>query len=445
MSKANPTLQYEAIPPDGTPMPGARAALVLLLAINLFNYVDRYVLAAAEPEIQKQMFKPGDPNAEALMGSLATAFMVSYMIMAPLLGWLADRMSRWVLVGLSVIAWSLASGASALAQFFAMLLITRLFVGIGEAGYGPAAPTIISDLYPVSRRGSVLSWFYAAIPVGSALGFVLGGLITQHFGWRTAFYAVVPPGILLGLLCFWMKDPPRGQADAGATAPNRKAKLADYLVLLRTPSYVLDTLGMAAMTFAIGGISFWIPKYFVEQRHAGTLGSVNTIFGAIVVVAGLLATLAGGWAGDKLRGRYPGSYFLVSGVGILVACPFVIAMVYLPFPYTWIMCFIAVFCLFFNTGPSNAILANVTHPSVRATAFAVNILAIHLLGDALSPPLLGKIGHYSWNAAFLVVAATMALAGVLWFWGVKYLERDTRLAMQRLADVPTPDRGEFHG
>jgi MFS family permease len=244
---------------------------------------------------------------------------------------------------------------------------------------------------------------------------------------------VVPPGLLLGVLCFWMKDPPRGQSDRGVRNPGHTAKVADYLVLLKTPSYVLDTLGMAAMTFAIGGISFWIPKYFVEQRNAGTLGSVNTIFGGIVVVAGLLATLAGGWAGDRLRKRYAGSYFLVSAVGILVACPFVIAMVYLPFPWAWVACALAVFCLFFNTGPSNAILANVTHPSVRASAFAVNILVIHLLGDALSPPLLGKIGHYSWNAAFMVVAAMMALAGVLWFYGVKYLERDTALAPSRLA------------
>ena len=108
-------------------------------------------------------------------------------------------------------------------------------------------------------------------------------------------------------------------------------------------------------------------------------------------------------------------------------------MVYVPFPLAWVMCAIAVFCLFFNTGPSNAILANVTHPSVRASAFAVNILVIHLLGDALSPPILGKIGHYSWNAAFMLVAATMALAGVFWLWGAKHLERDTALAPFRLA------------
>src|SRR5690348_11630286 len=171
---------------------GARTALGLLLAINMFNYVDRYVLAAVEPAVQKDFFKPGDPNAEAWMGSLATAFMVSYLVMAPIFGWLADRMSRWLLVGIGVMVWSLASGASGLAAFFTMLLATRCFVGVGEAGYGPAAPTIISDLYPVARRGAVLAWFYAAIPVGSALGFVIGGVIAKHFGWRVAFYVVVP-------------------------------------------------------------------------------------------------------------------------------------------------------------------------------------------------------------------------------------------------------------
>ncbi len=428
-------LEHEGQPAENQqPAPGARGALALLLAINMFNYVDRYVLAAVEPAVQKDFFKPGDPNAEFWMGSLATAFVFSYLLMAPVFGWLADRMSRWVLVGISVTLWSLATGASGLAAFFGMLLVTRLFVGIGEAGYGPAAPTIIADLYPVSRRGAVLAWFYAAIPVGSALGYVLGGVVSQHFNWRMAFYVVVIPGVVLGVWSFFMTDPPRGQSEAGGSAASsRKAGLRDYMVLFKTPSYVLNTLGMAAMTFATGGISFWIPKYFVEHRQAGDLGHVNTVFGGLLVVGGLLATLAGGWTGDRLRRRFPGSYFLVSGVGMLIACPFVIGMLYAPFPWAWVMIFVALFFLFFNTGPTNAVLANVTHPSVRATGFALNIFAIHILGDAISPPLLGKIGHHSWNAAFAVVAAVVALSGILWIWGAKYLETDTRLASTRIS------------
>lgn len=418
------------------PAPGARAALVLLLLINLFNYIDRYVLAAVEPKIQKEFFPDNPPNAEFWMGMLATAFMVTYMITAPIFGWLADRMSRWVIVGLSVLIWSLATGGSGLAALaggFSLLLITRCFVGIGEAGYGPAAPTLISDFFPVERRGAVLAWFYMAIPVGSALGYVLGGLIADRFHWPVAFYAVVAPGIVLGLLALFMREPPRGQADGGGHGSLKGAKLSDYLVLLKTPSYVLDCAGMTAMTFAIGGISFWMPKYIADVRNMGTLGHVNTVFGGITVVGGLTATLLGGIVGDALRKRFPSSYFLVSGIGIIIAAPFVLLMLHASGIWMWTFLFLAVFFLFFNTGPTNTILANVTHPSIRATGFALNILVIHALGDAASPPLLGKIGHHNWDAAFTLVAAIMVLAGVLWLWGCRYLPEDTaRSSLQPL-------------
>jgi MFS family permease len=189
---------------------------------------------------------------------------------------------------------------------------------------------------------------------------------------------------------------------------------------------------MTAMTFAIGGVAFWMPRYISEVRGAGSLAHVNLVVGGITVVAGISATLLGGMAGDRLRPRFPGSYFLVSGAGILIACPAIVAMMYLPFPAAWAALFVAEFFLFFNTGPSNTILANVTRPTVRATAFALNIFFIHALGDALSPPVLGWIaGRYSWNAAFYVVVVAMLVASVLWLWGAKYLERDTLAANAR--------------
>ena len=452
--------QQQAPAPLTVPAPSlrqARLALLLLLAINLFNYIDRYVLAAVESKIADDLL-PNDPNALAKMGSLATAFLVSYMISAPVFGWLADRMSRWLLVGIGVIVWSLASGASGIAATFTMLLITRLFVGVGEGGYGPAAPTLIADLFPVARRGQVMAWFYMAIPVGSALGYMLGGFMAEHWGWRYAFYAVVPPGLLLGIFCFLMREPKRGAADTVPTQdsglstqdsqdfnpqskihnPKSTPTFSDYLSLLKNPSYLLDCAGMTAMTFAIGGISFWMPRYISEVRQAGSLAHVNFVFGALTVIAGITATLAGGWAGDKLRSRFPGSYFLVSGIAILIACPAVIAMLFIPFPAAWFAVFIAEFFLFFNTGPSNTILANVTAPTIRATGFALNIFLIHALGDALSPPVLGALAERaSWNTAFTVVTAVMALAGVLWLLGIPHLARDTARASS-----PLPARGE---
>jgi MFS transporter, Spinster family, sphingosine-1-phosphate transporter len=187
---------------------------------------------------------------------------------------------------------------------------------------------------------------------------------------------------------------------------------------------------MTAMTFGIGGVSFWMPHYLSEYRQVGSLANATFIFGIVSAVAGLSATILGGLAGDWLRKRAAGAYFIVSGVGILLACPFVLLMLVTPFPVAWIMLFFAVFFLFFNTGPANAILANVTHPNVRATAFAMNIFLIHALGDALSPPLLGAIvgNTHRWNMAFFVVVSVMALAGGLWLVGARFLDTDTKRA-----------------
>lgn len=488
--------QREAAPPSTaeTPLPGARTALVLLLLINLFNYIDRQILAANVTPIERQLLPYREPDSIRLsstigmlaspsayapltaaaalsperatqgeenkerIGDLVMAFMMSYMLIAPLFGWLANHMPRWRLIAIGVALWSLASGASGLAGTlhtsqwvagggiavffgsFGFLLLTRCFIGVGEAAYGPIAPTLISDLYPVKIRGSVLAWFYAAIPVGSALGYILGGLL----GWPDAFYWVVPPGLLLALWCWLMPEPKSGQADLHHGQAMRTPRLREYLVLLRTPSYVLDTLGMTAMTFSIGGIAIWMPDYIYSYRGVANLDRVNHIFGGIVVVSGLSATLLGGIAGDRLRPRFAGSYFLVSGLSMLVAFPLFLAVLYVPFPWAWLFIFLACFFLFFNTGPTNTILANVSHPALRAQAFALNILVIHLLGDAFSPKLMGRIadrfavgGQANMNAAFLAVSGMILLGALCWLAGTPFLARDTARAPTRLDAPPS--------
>ncbi|MFL6538062.1 MAG: spinster family MFS transporter [Chthoniobacterales bacterium] len=399
-------------------LPGARASLALLLSINLFNYIDRQILAAVEPNIRDTFFAPGDPNAMAMTGILATAFLVSYMLSAPLLGALADRFSRWTIVGVAVILWSLASGGSGLAATFGLLVATRIFVGIGEGGYGPAAPTILSDLYPLSTRGRVLTVFNVAIPVGSALGFVLGGIITAHFGWRYAFYFVTAPGILLGVLCFFRRD-----YRAQKREPLNVRAVAE---IFRTRSYLLNVLAQTAFTFGIAGLGFWMAAYLRFRNQPEVAG--KTIFGGILVVAGFVATLFGGWVADRLRTKIRGSYFVVSGAGMLIAFPLFVGALFTPFPLAWLLIFAAIFFAFVNTGPSNAALANVTRPPIRATAFAFNILIIHAFGDAISPPVIGWIaGHSNMTVAFLCVSATMLLAGIFWMLGRKFLDEETRI------------------
>jgi MFS family permease len=401
------------------PLSGARTALLLLLSINLFNYIDRQILAALEPDIRSSFFAPSDVNAMTKTGLLGDAFFVTYMLSAPILGLLADRISRWLIVGSAVILWSLASGGSGLAATFTILFATRICVGIGEGGYGPAAPAILSDLFPIDIRGRIMAIFCAAIPVGSALGYVIGGLVGAHLGWRWAFYLVAPPGLLLGLICFWQRDP-----RVTATRESPRRRIGDYLRLFRTRSYLINCVAQTLMTFVTGGLGYWVSAYLAYRNQSPALS--RTIFGLILVVAGLISTLLGGVVADKLRSRFPGSYFWVSGVGMLIACPFFIAALYIPFPAAWVMMFLAIFFLFLNTGPSNTALANVSLPAVRATAFAANIFVIHAFGDVQAFWLLGYIGgHTNMHVAFLFVSGIILLSGVAWLIGVKYLPADT--------------------
>jgi MFS family permease len=399
----------------------ARIALFLLLGINLFNYIDRQVLAALEPEIRATFFAASDANAMTMTGLLGAAFLVTYMLSAPILGFLADRMSRWIIVGSAVILWSLATGGSGLASTFGVLMATRVCVGIGEGGYGPAAPTILADLFPLERRGRIMAIFCAAIPVGSALGYVLGGMIGNYMGWRWAFYMLTAPGLFLGLLCFWQKDP---RVAAQHLVQRTKLRLADYMHLFRTRSYVINCIAQTLMTFAVGGLGYWVSAYLQYRNQSPALG--KTIFGLITVVAGLTSTLLGGIVADKLRPRLPGSYFWVSGIGMLIACPIFVLSLYIPFPAAWVAMFLAIFFLFLNTGPSNTALANVSQPKVRATAFALNIFFIHLFGDVQAFWMLGYIGgHTNMHIAFLVVSGIILAGGLTWVAGAKYLGADT--------------------
>jgi len=484
-------------------LPGARTALALLLAINLFNYIDRYVLAAVLPKVGEQ-FSVGKGE----LGLLMSMFLVSYTVTAPIFGWLGDRWSRWKLVAVGVILWSLASGGTGLATTFAMMLMTRALIGVGEAAYGPVAPSLLSDLFPVERRGGVMAWFYMAIPVGSALGFVLGGKMADLVGWRWAFYVVVPPGVLLGLLCLLMREPPRGAADAVAA---HTPSLRDAAVLLDIPSFILNTLAMTAMTFAFGGVATWMPTYLYEREatyvvtptayarlrkptepdvrplpeevlaklrplddkefrsiepfrvgleevlapaevhmyraqlaeaardaaRSRSLDDVTGPFGMIVVVSGIVATLSGGYLGDWLRRRrVRGAYFAVSGAGMLIGLPMFLLGLTTPLPLGWLFIFLAVFFLFFNTGPSNTVLANVSPPALRASAYAINILVIHLFGDVISPPIIGWIDdRASLREGLLFLSGPILISGLFWLWGMRYLDRDTELAPTRMAKL----------
>ncbi|NBY02838.1 MAG: MFS transporter [Planctomycetes bacterium] len=445
----------------------AKAALTLLLAINLFNYIDRYILSSTIAGIESDLLSNHSPdNKKALLGILATCFMASFMIFAPIFGIFCTKIKRWHLIGYGVVFWSIASGLSGLSGTvaklnensatnglplgivmafvgsYAFLALSRCMVGIGEASYGPIAPTILSDLYPEKSRGIIMSIFYGAIPVGSALGYAFGGIA----GWPNAFYWVIPPGILLGFLCFLMPEPEIGAQEASNQIA-KKIQSKDVFILLKTPSIIFNILGMTANTFAIGGIAYWFPYYVSVFRQNGTEQEAGIIMGLLIVISGLLATLFGGFAADYCARFHKGSYFLVSGIGMIIGFPVFLAVLYVPFPFAWVLIFVACFCTFINTGPTNAILLNVSPPLLRPMAFAITIFTIHALGDAISPwiiggiadnfafertisvdgqPIVEKVGNL--NAGFVTVSAMYFLAGLFWILGAKHLDPDTQKA-----------------
>jgi MFS family permease len=396
-----------------------RYALGLLLAVNLLNYIDRQVLFAVFPLIKTDL-----NLSDTELGFLGSAFMLSYMLFAPLFGWLGDAWSRTRLAAGGIVIWSLATALAGFAPGYRTLLAARATVGIGEASFGTVSPGLVSDFFPKERRGRVLAWFYVAIPVGSALGYLLGGLLGHWYGWHAAFLLVGVPGLLLAVPIALLCTPPRGGDDASSQAPTGTAS-AGYAALFRNRSFVCNTLAMAAMTFAIGGLAQWIPS-FLNRVHSLDVARGNTLFGATTVLAGILGTLAGGWLGDRWQKKSGKGYLLVSGWGFLIGTPFAVWAILAPDLTACIAAiFIAEFFLFLNTGPLNTVIINVTEPAVRAMAFAVNIFFIHALGDAVSPSILGWLSdQWGLRNALLITPGAMLLAGLLCFVCGRFVVKD---------------------
>jgi len=400
-----------------------RYALALLLTVNLLNYIDRQVLYAVFP-----LIKADFSLSDTALGFLGSAFMICYMCSAPFLGWLGDRGNRIRLASCGVAVWSLATALSGIAPGYRTLLAARTIVGIGEASFGTVSPGLVSDFFPKERRGSVLSYFYLAIPVGSAIGYLLGGVLGYHFGWQAAFLIVGAPGLLLAVGVWFLREPGR-PAESAADPPTSKLSPGGYGVFLKNRSFICNTLAMAAMTFAIGGLAQWMPS-FLNRVHHLDVATGNTLFGAVTVVAGITGTLAGGWLGDRLQRKTPKGYLLVSGWGFLAGIPIaVLAIASDSLTVCLTAAFFAEFFLFFNTGPLNTVIINVSPPACRAMAFAVNIFFIHALGDAVSPTMLGWFSDlWGLRTALLTTPVAIAAAAGFCFLCTRFIHEDMERA-----------------
>lgn len=407
---------------EETRHPRGGYALTLLLAVNLLNYIDRQALYAVFPLIKSDL-----QLSDTALGLLGSAFMLCYMLAAPLFGRLGDRLNRAHLAAGGLVAWSLATMLSGMASSYRMLLMARSLVGVGEASFGTVSPGLVADYFPREKRGRMLSLFFLAIPVGSALGYLLGGQLGQAFGWQRAFLLVGLPGLLLALPLYLLAEPSRDKR-SDSLAANEKL-LPELRRFVSNRTYIHATLSMAAMTFALGGLAQWAPS-FLNRGFGLDVARGSMLFGMITVVSGIIGTLAGGWLGDRLQRRTPAGYLYVSAAGFLLGAP---AMVLALVTTNLTLCLSAIFAaelfLFLNTGPLNTVLVNVVAPGRRAMGFAINIFAIHALGDAISPAIIGFLSdRWGLSGALLITPLAVLLAAGFALWGGKYVAEDQRLA-----------------
>jgi MFS transporter, Spinster family, sphingosine-1-phosphate transporter len=425
-------------------LPSPRAALSILTGLNFLNYVDRFIPAAILPSILGEL-----GLSDAKGGSLQTLFIMTFVVVSPFAGWLGDRAPRFRLAAVGVMVWSAATFASGLAPTYAFLVLARALIGVGEASYTVVTPSLLSDFYPTNRRGSALAIFYAAIPIGSALGYVLGAQIATHYGWRYAFFVAGAPGAALATVLLFLRDPPRGAQDARELrklAENEEARKArreretgsvSTIVSIAGAvrelswrrSFVYNTAAQTIFTFTVGGLAVWMPTYFIRVRGL-SIDTAGTAFGGVLALAGVIGTLIGGRLGDRLGRSRPDAHFLMSGVALIASLPFTLLAILSPTPAIfWPAMFVTLTLLFLTTGPLNAAMANVLPAALRGRGFAFNTMAIHLLGDALSPWLIGVASdRVGLRMPVLATGALMLIAGIVLLAGRGALTRDLRAA-----------------
>lgn len=380
-----------------------RAIFILLMSLNLLNYIDRQILFAVFPLIKQDLFL-----TDTQLGVLASMFMVVYMLAAPVIGFFADRTPRQIWISLSAFIWSAATILSGFAKNYANLLFARSAVGIGEAGFTSVSPSFVSEGFAKKKRAQILGLFGAALPLGSALGYILGGWLGPSLGWRNAFFIVGIPGALIAFfVLFKVKD-------KRAASKEQKPKFSAYAKLLKNKSFSYTCLAQAMATFTLGAMAAWMPSFFHRYLNF-SVADAGLAFGLITVVCGAAGTFLGGYLADKLLVKTNKAYFIVSGLSFLTALPFGALALLLRDVYAALACLsVAVILIFMQSGPMNAVIVSVTKLRVRSMAFALNIFIIHALGDALSPAFIGRISD-GWGLKMALFCSIFFLLPALAF------------------------------
>ena len=440
----------------------ARSVFWIMFLISFLNYLDRNVLTGAANVVAKELGFGLDG-----IGTLATAFIVVYTLGAIPLGIWADRTQRKNVVAICVAVWSIATAATALASNFTTLFISRMILGVGEAGYFPAGTALMSDCFARSKRSRIMSWWSTAQLVGILVGFGVGVAVAGLYpgSWRLAFIFTGIPGLLLAWFIWRVREPRRNQADeeaeqeadeiggapevveAAHTLHISANAFTQFLTLLRIRTLAV-LIAMQVFAFFVLGVNVvFLPTYLQQKDTFGlSSGAAGLFSGAVIVLAGIAGTVLGGYMADALNKRFPGARVLVCGIGFLLAAPsFAAAVTFHNFIVFTIFFVLTTLLVSVYTGPSTAATQDVVPSVLRASAVSLSLLIAHLLGDAFSPTVVGLLAtsfdpthgmHFKLGMAgqdlsvALLWTCTPALiiAGLIGVFGARWMRSDIAAA-----------------
>ncbi|MFI5282930.1 MAG: spinster family MFS transporter [Candidatus Dormibacterales bacterium] len=408
-----------------------RYVLGVMVAINFLNYMDRYVGAAASPLIQTEFHL-----SDTQVGLLGSAFLLVYAVAALPFGYWADRGVRKVVVGVGVAVWSVATAFTGFSRNFLQLFLTRAVLGIGEAGYYPAGTSLLADYFPKEQRSRTAAIWGAGSTFGIAVGFAGGGFIAEKYGWRDAFFFAAVPGLLCALLAFGLREPLRGSAESRGPVIKtaHDANLRTFLNLLRIPTLRATILSQALLYFVLASNAFWLP-ILLHRRFNLSAGQGGLLAGVVLVLGGLIGTLAGGWIADRRMHKSPAAHLEVGIFGFIAGAVLIVIALLAPMNVGPIPVFVPVFlatvvCLYLYSGPFTALSQNVVSPALRASAVTMLLFVSHVFGDSHSTFDVGFISdHLGGNlqAALLITSPTLLiLAAIIASTGLRTAQADTR-------------------
>ncbi len=407
----------------------ARYVLAVMVGINFLNYMDRWVAAAAAPLIQKD-FHIND----AQVGLLGTAFLLVYAVAALPFGYWGDRGVRRTVIGVGVTIWSVATLFSGLAANYVQLFLTRAVVGIGEASYYPAGTSLVSDYFPKEERGRVMSIWGAGSAIGIAVGYAGGGVVADHLGWRSAFYFAAVPGLLFAFLAFTLREPLRGSMEKLGMAVRRTtdATARTFINLMRIPTLRASILAQTVLYFVLASNAFWLPT-LLHRRFDLSVSGAGLLAGVVLVVGGLIGTLAGGWIADRRARTSPAAHLEVGIAGFLIAAVFITIALVAPLNIGPIPVFVPAFlitviAIYLHSGPFTAVSQNVVSPALRASCVTLLLFVSHVFGDSHSTFDVGWISDHvgSLQLALLITSPTLlVVAAIIAATGLKSVKPDT--------------------